>query len=92
MGSRTHFLQLKRWFGSGKRHRYKRLARVYAQHLIAAMAHNLYPSLGRIMMLFIKINIINQLKINNFRIQYKRLNIHILQRSLSMRLNKLNSP
>ncbi|XOD66852.1 MAG: transposase [Flavobacteriales bacterium Tduv] len=42
------FVSIKRWFGSGKA-RYKRLNRVHAQHLMAAMAHNLYHSPGIIM-------------------------------------------
>ncbi|XOD67297.1 MAG: hypothetical protein ACMUEL_04850 [Flavobacteriales bacterium Tduv] len=36
------------WFGSGKA-RFKRLARMHAQHLMDAMAHNLYRSSGIIM-------------------------------------------
>ncbi|XOD67955.1 MAG: transposase [Flavobacteriales bacterium Tduv] len=44
------FGSIKRWFGSGKT-RYKELARVHAQPLMEAMAHNLYRSLS-IFMLF----------------------------------------
>ncbi|XOD68252.1 MAG: hypothetical protein ACMUEL_07310 [Flavobacteriales bacterium Tduv] len=36
---------MKRWFESGKA-RYKGLARLHVQHLMEAMAHNLYRSPG----------------------------------------------
>ncbi|XOD67416.1 MAG: transposase [Flavobacteriales bacterium Tduv] len=42
------FGSINRRFGSGK-DRYKGLARVHAQHLMEAMAHNLYRSRGIIM-------------------------------------------
>ncbi|XOD67112.1 MAG: transposase [Flavobacteriales bacterium Tduv] len=42
------FGSIKRWFGSGKT-RYKGLTHVYAQHLMEAMAHNLYRTPGIIM-------------------------------------------
>ncbi|XOD67523.1 MAG: transposase [Flavobacteriales bacterium Tduv] len=42
------FGSIKRWFGSGKAS-YKGLARVHAQHLMEAMAHNLYRAPGIIM-------------------------------------------
>ncbi|XOD67507.1 MAG: transposase [Flavobacteriales bacterium Tduv] len=42
------FGSIKRWFGLGKA-RYKRLTRVYTQHIMKAMAHNLYRSPGIIM-------------------------------------------
>ncbi|XOD66901.1 MAG: transposase [Flavobacteriales bacterium Tduv] len=42
------FGSIKRWFVS-KKDRYKELARVHAQNLMEAMAHNLYHSFGIIM-------------------------------------------
>ncbi|XOD68177.1 MAG: hypothetical protein ACMUEL_02865 [Flavobacteriales bacterium Tduv] len=42
---------MSRWFGLGKAH-YKGLARVHAQHIMEAMAHNLYRSPGIIIIFF----------------------------------------
>lgn len=42
------FGSMKRWFASGKA-RYKSLARVHAQHVMEAIAHNLYRAPGIIM-------------------------------------------
>ncbi|XOD67933.1 MAG: transposase [Flavobacteriales bacterium Tduv] len=42
------FGSIKRCFGSDKA-RYKRLSRVHSQHLMEAMAHNLYRYSGIIM-------------------------------------------
>ncbi|XOD67294.1 MAG: hypothetical protein ACMUEL_04835 [Flavobacteriales bacterium Tduv] len=42
------YSNIKCWFGSGKA-RFKRLARVYAQHFMEDMEHNLYRLSGIIM-------------------------------------------